>query len=236
MVIEIKTEIIIDDISFKMIDIDNVVHGRYYISEFAELYDLKYKRYIIGHVNKGYLRVTLATKNNKQKSYYMHILVICTYLSDYRKTLTVNHEDGCKLNNRLDNLKWMTYRDNMKHAINTGLVKDRSMLTEPVVHEICVMIQSGMFIKDISKKLNINKQTIYGIRTGLNWKDISSGYNFKKRDKYIKLNSEIVTNICEDVALGLSIKAISVKYDIKYATVGSIKQKVTWKHISDKFF
>ena len=62
VVIEIKTEIIIDDISFKMIDIDNVVHGRYYISEFAKLYDLKYKRYIIGHVNKGYLRVTLATK------------------------------------------------------------------------------------------------------------------------------------------------------------------------------
>lgn len=219
-----------------MINIDNVVVGRYYISEFAEIYDLKYEKYVMGHINKGYLRISLRTKNKKQKSYYIHVLVMCTYSSDNRKILTINHEDGCKLNNRLDNLKWMTYRDNMKHAISTGLVKDKSMLSEPEVHNICTMIQDGMLIKDISSKLNINKQTIYGIRSGLNWKDISSGYSFKKRDKYIKLNSSLVTDICKDISEGISIKSISVKYDIKYATIGSIKQKITWKHISDKFF
>lgn len=220
----------------KEIIIDNVIRERYFITIYGELYDLKYKRYITGHVNKGYLRVTLMCDNNKQKSYYIHVLVKCIYDKDMRLNMTVNHEDGDKLNNRLENLTWMTYRNNLKHAIDTGLIKDKSMLTEDVVHKICNMLQDGYIVKDIARQLHLNKATIFGVRSGFNWEDISSQYVFDKRDKYIKLDENKVESICKDISLGLNLKQISDKYDAKYSTIGSIKQKITWKHISDKYF
>jgi hypothetical protein len=68
----------------------------------------------------GYYRITLSN-NGKRKSYYVHRLVARTYLKDYNNNLQVNHINGTKTDNRIENLEMVTLQENIKHSIKTGL-------------------------------------------------------------------------------------------------------------------
>jgi hypothetical protein len=76
---------------------------------------------------KGYCYavVTLCNGNGKTKNHYVHRLVAYAFLYNVKEQ--VNHIDGNKLNNHLDNLEWVSQSENMKHAHNTGLLKVRDM-------------------------------------------------------------------------------------------------------------
>lgn len=69
--------------------------------------------------SKGYYQVTLRGIDGT-KSKLIHRLVAEQYvLGD--KNLTVNHKDGNKLNNRYSNLEWVSFADNMNHALENRL-------------------------------------------------------------------------------------------------------------------
>ena len=222
---------------FKEIVIDNVIRGRYYINKKSEIFDKKFNRFITGHNNTGYIRVTLTCDDSKQKSYYKHVLVMCIYNGDFRKSKTVNHEDGDKTNNDLSNLKWMTHRENMKHAILYGLITNKKSLDEKLVHKICSMLATGISRVDVSKKLNVNIKTIEGITSGYNWKDISCNYNLPKRNSiYMKLNEDMVHDICKRIKSGYKNSYISNQLKINPTTINSIRRKDSWKHISKSYF
>ena len=220
----------------KDIILDDIKSDRYTINSYGEVFDKKYNRIIKGHLNKGYLRVTLMQNSNTQRSYYIHILVACMFHGDYREILTVNHDNGVKTCNTSENLVWVTHRDNMKHAIETNLIKGKMSLSDVDVENICHMLSDGYEASVISEATGFSKSAIYGIRNGLNWKDISSKYIFPTREKYVLLTEDIVHLICKDLSIGMSIKDVSIKYNVKYPTVGSINQKITWKHISQLYF
>ena len=81
----------------------------------------------------GYLHVrlyqrgnTLGTYDNGQpipKLFKVHTLVLETFSPkpESAETLEVNHKDGNKKNNRLENLEWVTRSENIKHAVDNGL-------------------------------------------------------------------------------------------------------------------
>ena len=68
----------------------------------------------------GYLRITL-TNNGKRKSYCVHRLVVRAFLDNYSDELQVNHINGIKKDNRIENLEMVTPQENIKHSIETGL-------------------------------------------------------------------------------------------------------------------
>lgn len=70
--------------------------------------------------NNGYLYVCLAF-NGVQKSKFVHRLVAESFISSTDDTLEVNHIDGNKHNNCVDNLEWVTHKYNIQHSFVTGL-------------------------------------------------------------------------------------------------------------------
>ena len=63
----------------------------------------------------GYMMIIL-WKDNKQKGYNIHRLVAEHFLPIKEGKNTVNHIDGDKTNNRVDNLEWVSYGENLAHA------------------------------------------------------------------------------------------------------------------------
>lgn len=99
-------------------------------------------------LSSGYL-VTDLYKDNKSKTAKIHRLVAETFIPNPNSKETVNHIDGNKLNNRVDNLEWATHREQNEHFYKTGLKSKES---------INKTIQS--MIKSTSKQvqcLNTNK-------------------------------------------------------------------------------
>lgn len=60
---------------------------------------------------KGYLRIPLC-KNGKTKYYYVHRLVAETFIPNLEKLPCINHKDCKTANNNVDNLEWVSYKEN----------------------------------------------------------------------------------------------------------------------------
>ena len=71
--------------------------------------------------DKGYLRVDLR-KNNKSKKVRIHRIAAEHFIPNPYHFSEVNHIDGNKQNNCVNNLEWCTHSQNMKHAVKLGLV------------------------------------------------------------------------------------------------------------------
>jgi len=108
----------------------------YYITEDAEIISKRTKnqKKLNPHVDHyGYLRITLCTPKNKQKSESIHRLMIETYGKEPPKDMknpTVDHINSNKLDNRIDNLQWLSNGDNAyksaKGRIKSYKIQDKS--------------------------------------------------------------------------------------------------------------
>jgi hypothetical protein len=66
---------------------------------------------------KGYLRVMLA-KNGVHKKIYVHRLVAQHFIPNIKNKAQVNHKNGTKADNRVENLEWVTMLENIAHYNN----------------------------------------------------------------------------------------------------------------------
>lgn len=96
--------------------------GHYRVSDHGRVYSEKSKKFMgVNRITKdGYNYIALS-KNNKSKEFRMHRLVATHFIPNPDNKETVNHIDGNKLNNHVDNLEWSTRHENMQHAYNLGL-------------------------------------------------------------------------------------------------------------------
>jgi len=135
---------------------------------------------------RGYLEVNLF-ENSKSTPKIIHRLVAKAFIPNLENKPQVNHIDGNKLNNRVDNLEWMSNSENQKHAYSLGLQptkagekNGRATLTNDTVTILKELYNSGKSVKEVAKVMNISLSKIRQIIYGSSWK--SNTTKIIKRD------------------------------------------------------
>ena len=85
----------------------------------------------------GYYIVNLISDEGVKVKVSVHRLVALTFLDNPDGKPQVNHKDGCKTNNHVDNLEWCTPLENTRHAISLGLSKPHLQAGKRVV-KVCL--------------------------------------------------------------------------------------------------
>jgi HNH endonuclease/NUMOD4 motif len=125
---------------------------------------------------RGYLGFSLFRGT---KSYRIHA-VVATLFCDKpvtEKKLVVNHIDGDKHNNHFKNLEWVTYSQNVKHALDYGLMhKGEKRFGAKLEHNQVICIKEarnkGFSCAGIARYFNISAGTISSITKGKRWKHV----------------------------------------------------------------
>ena len=95
--------------------------GAYQVSNFGNIKSTRFNRILRKQLNHpGYYYVMPST-NGIRKSFLVHRLVLLTFGNKPKGVVEVNHIDGVKTNNHLENLEWCTSSENSLHSYRTGL-------------------------------------------------------------------------------------------------------------------
>lgn len=128
--------------------------GRYCVNEIGQIYsNVKHKMLKPTIDRYGYQKVVL-TKDGKPHYRTVHRLVAQAFIPNPAGKNTVNHINENKLDNRVENLEWLTVRENDNH----GTRNQRMMLTKskkPVIREVNGNQECFLGVKDASRKTGI---------------------------------------------------------------------------------
>jgi len=124
----------------------------------------------------GYWRVNLKKEDGVNTSAHIHRLLMLTFRPTKKPDRQVNHKDGDKLNNSLENLEWVTQLENLSHAWENGLrYRPRHvLLSADQVKEIrrryCKGVRPTM--RELGAEFGVTMHAIHKIVKFKNWKII----------------------------------------------------------------
>ena len=237
---------------WKAIENPLIVSGRYAVSNFGEVINLKTGKVLAKtkHPN-GYYMVQLKLINGQAMPFLMHRLVAEAFVDGKDDVHNVvNHKNGIKTDCRDVNLEWVSPSENVKHAYDTGLKVPEYNLPESDRDKVCkVIVECDGAVSDIVEKLKkeynieISKNMIQQIKRKNAWATFSDKYFDKSRFEYTRHMTESqIRRICKLlVKYKGSIKLVynEIVEDIPFATyarIASIKNKIAHKSISDDYF
>ena len=183
--------------------------------------------------SNNYLMVDLFHDTIKQRV-AVHRMVAIAFIPNPEMKEFVNHIDGNKQNNRVENLEWVTPSENSLHAVQTGLsargeAKTLAKLTEKDVLEIQAAFEAGAKDFELAAKYGVTSGVISSIRLGKTWKHVSgkvfapSGPNPVR-----KLSAYDIPVIRQMFLDGFNDADIGRVYNVARGTINQIRQGKTW--------
>ena len=143
----------------------------------------RYKKNAFGikqFMRKLYLFVRIKRPNGgKFKNVHVHRAVAESFIDNPLGLPCVNHKDGCKLNNRVDNLEWVSYKQNTAHAMKLGLFKikgEYSPFHKLKAHQVIEIVKrkkAGERHQDICHEYGVVNRAIRDIMRGETWSSVT---------------------------------------------------------------
>lgn len=158
----------------------------------GRIYNFEKNIFITGYKNPaGYVYIVIPDFNVQRG---VHQIVAETFIPNPEKKKYVNHIDGCKDHNWVENLEWATPKENLLHAYATGLHKPNTpdkvhftKYSEEQVKKACELMSTGMMLKQVEAQTGVPVRTLGEIRSGRIWKTISCDYTFPEKH-YVSSN------------------------------------------------
>lgn len=162
-------------------------YSNYAISNTGKFKNIKTKRILKPFLHKkGYFYITIAPwgRQGKVVSLKLHRLIAEAFIPNPENKSQINHIDGNKLNNSLDNLEWVTAKENINHAINIGLINLESqyhpkgiqcthaVLNEELIEEIrkqYIPRHRQFGLRALARKYSLKHNTLSEALNGVNW-------------------------------------------------------------------
>ena len=118
--------------------------------------------------SKGYQRINL-----DGQVLFVHRLVAMTFIPNHLGHAQINHRNGIKTDNRVENLEWCTNQKNRDHAVATNLQPRGSriskVLTEDDVLKIRSLLKSGVSQRAVGEAFGVCQQTISHVARRSTW-------------------------------------------------------------------
>ena len=127
----------------------DILNGDYTVNENGEI-RVNYKDEIKVHLFNGY-----PTISYRGKTYYVHRLIAEAFIPNTNNYPCVNHKNGIKTDNRVENLEWCTYGENNAHAYRIGLKKPNTKTNKH--KNICMLNDEKEIICVFTKMNNADK-------------------------------------------------------------------------------
>lgn len=238
-------------------------HNDYAVTTDGRVYSSKSNRFLTGWVSEaGYHTVGLyAVDSDTMTNAPVHRLVAKAFIPNPENKPQVNHKDGNKLNNAVENLEWVSPRENSIHAIESGLkspcfstdttkfpddfevVHDWrktgiacSLWTEDDARNVAQLLEDGYRVCDISAITGLDRRSIQHLRDGeRQWGFLAKEYDFSEVRRKQKLSVEKIVDICKMLEQGFSINKTAEANGVERKVVSTIYNRKTHKSVSASF-
>lgn len=206
-------------------------HETYSISTFGKIMNKK-GLMLKTNFKKGYESIRI-----KNKNYFIHRFVALAFIENPKNKATVNHIDGNKTNNNVNNLEWNTNMENVKHGVNNFLF--RTNMTRKMVVEIRKLYLTGLYsCRQLSLKFNVSEHCIYrAIKTGFKMvKQYKIDKNFKsnrsgEKSSGAKLTEKDVIKIRKLHEFGVSYAELGRRFNVTSVNCSNIVKRKIWSHV-----
>lgn len=231
------------------------VKDKYFVSNYGRVFNAE-TGYILrlNIIEKtGYIVINLYMKDNSIKPFSIHRLIMLCFQPNLKSSeLQVNHINGRKYANYIENLEWATQSENMNHCYRNNLEingEDHPWadMTNEQAHEVCRLLEQRIPYKEISRRVFGDEsriRAICAIKNHRNWKNVSRYYNIPvSNSNKQQFSDQELYELYQLTKENLTPKEIAIKFGIPidtynekerervYRVIRDLKKGTAYKHI-----